>query len=74
MPAYRCRSCGAGAYSEARLRDLTDGGRCGECGGRLSEVGRLSPEDRQVGNVLYPAALRDVQASPVDPPIAGGKR
>lgn len=73
MPSFRCRRCGACTYSAARLDRVAGGDRCERCGGRVVELRRRSLEDRQVGNVLYPEALRDVHASPIDPPIAGGR-
>lgn len=70
MPSFRCRRCTASFYSAARLSRVVGGDRCDECGGELVEIGARSREDRQVGDVLYPPARRDVQGSPIDPPIS----
>lgn len=69
MPSYGCQACGLPFYTAARLEDTPGGDRCEACGGQLVELAhRRTLEDRQVGNVLYPGG--DVQASPIDPPIA----
>jgi hypothetical protein len=75
MNAYRCSrpQCRRRAYSASPL-DLLAHAFC-ICGGALEPLPARSPEDRRVGEILYPAneRRRHVEAAPIAPPAGEGR-